>query len=730
MRQLLAICVVLICAACAGAESAVLVTLRAGPRVGGFIDFGAALNLTGGGGTVQISEIAKITLGERIDPNLENEAVVAVGDLQSTNFATREDALAKLRKLGHSAAKPLRQALGSDEAETSRRARELMSELGIAEQAAAELDSVQLTSGKTLKGEAGISEIALRTRWGKLKTQAELVESIEFIRDAAAAQALEKSVAASERKGREFLYMVTDPATLDEHAEAVNPLLELSSDQYEFMAFLNETKDRTLTMDKVPEKKDDTIKWVNTKAGDKLDDAFVVKGVRLRALTKDAVVEVSADQLNNSISGGMSAIAKKSDVEFTFLPPRSKAPANAQDAAEVHGVFFAGCIVYGNSGSVGLAAFDASGRLLGQTFNQRKEPVEQAPPAPNAPPVPQVDRRFEDFLALRSRVPIARLKLFRSAAGKENQTDLRFDDFIFDRPVSCSLRSNECRVETRSGERISGTPRPSDGHSVAMKLPWLGETGEAVTLALDEIKRFEPARVSSLAKKDEKTDEAKKTPEEIKKEKFKRRLHSISPHGVMLQSGEAFRARLMALDEKEALFWLAKGVEIKLPRSAVKIIDLLPDYARENKEEPGPPVGVAANEKPGVLLKRKTGAGQPAAPLPPQEDTSDPKKYTAQGVDRVDDIEVTGVDPNTWMLLFKDDNGNESEIGMTGIRALVFPAAKEADAPQKRAWTLTLREGSRFDINVTRIFTDHIEADMAGGTVKLPADVVESVERK
>src|SRR5262249_10254746 len=157
--------------------------------------------------------------------------------------------------------------------------------------------------------------------------------------------------------------------------------------------------------------------------------------------------------------GGMSAVAKKSGVEFTFLPPQRK-DGTDQPASEVHGVFFAGCIVYGEPGSVGLAAFDAAGRVLRAGAPRPHRPAPQ--PHGQAPAQAQMDQSFDDFLGVRSRVPIARLKLFRTEVGKETQEDLRFDDFVFDRPVTCSLRSNECRIETRAGERISGTPLASN----------------------------------------------------------------------------------------------------------------------------------------------------------------------------------------------------------------------------------------------------------------------------
>jgi hypothetical protein len=79
---------------------------------------------------LKIETLDFIEFGERVDPNVENDANVAVGDLQNDNFETREKAEAKLRSLGRAAAKALKQALSVPDAEVAKRARALLAEMG------------------------------------------------------------------------------------------------------------------------------------------------------------------------------------------------------------------------------------------------------------------------------------------------------------------------------------------------------------------------------------------------------------------------------------------------------------------------------------------------------------------------------------------------------------------------------------------------------------------------
>ena len=105
MRKLAA-CLWLACVVCcasingkaAGAERAVFALLDNGARLLGLADLPDALALNGAdvASSINTSDLLRVVIGERIDPNLQNDALVAVDDLQSADFATREKAVAKI----------------------------------------------------------------------------------------------------------------------------------------------------------------------------------------------------------------------------------------------------------------------------------------------------------------------------------------------------------------------------------------------------------------------------------------------------------------------------------------------------------------------------------------------------------------------------------------------------------------------------------------------------------
>ena len=138
---------------------------------------------------------------------------------------------------------------------------------------------------------------------------------------------------------------------------------------------------------------------------------------------------------------------------------------------------------------------------------------------------------------------------------------------------------------------------------------------------------------------------------------------------------------------------------------------------------------MAPDEKPGVEFKTKPLLDNPAAPQP-KEEKKDPAHNPAQGLPRMDNAEIVSIDPQTHELTVKDDDG-EMTMNLAGIKTLVFPPNPNAGAAaKKRAWSLTLREGSRFDADILKITPKEITAEMAGGTVLLPAETIEAVERK
>ena len=242
----------------------------------------------------------------------------------------------------------------------------------------------------------------------------------------------------------------------------------------------------------------------------------------------------------------------------------------------------------------------------------------------------------------------------------------------------------------------------------------------AVELGLDAIERFEPAR--------EVPNAAVQQPEEG----AKKRTVLGTPHGVLLQSGESFRACFLKLNEKEVLFMLPGGVEMKMPRGALRKIDLQPPAP-----EPGELVAatsVAENEKPGVdFIRReepkKEGAENKAEP-PPEEKKKKDVLQSTQALQRMDDVKIVEADILANELTTEDENGPWT-IGLAPVRTLVFPKDPNAQkaAPQFKDWVLTLREGSSFEISLKAISAENITAEMAGGTVSLPLHVIDSISR-
>ncbi len=270
------------------------------------------------------------------------------------------------------------------------------------------------------------------------------------------------------------------------------------------------------------------------------------------------------------------------------------------------------------------------------------------------------------------------------------------------------------------GDRLAGKAVDADGGDVALRLDFLGEKSAPVKFKLSAIARYEPARTS--ASKDEEKDTTDENGEKEKPRRFG------APHGVLLQSGETFRARLLSLDDKTVVFGLASGTMLKLPRETLRKVELIP--ATRTPGEALPPTALAPDDKPGVNFKTKPSANNPAAPQPETEEKKDPANNPAQGAAGIDDAEIVSVDPQAHEITTKDKDG-EMTMSLAGIKALIFPAHPNAGvAAKKRGWTLALREGSRFDADVTRITPKEITADIAGGTVSLLAETVESGARK
>ena len=101
------------------------------------------------------------------------------------------------------------------------------------------------------------------------------------------------------------------------------------------------------------------------------------RGVLLRATETGAAVEVSAEKVQG-FSGGRCLTAKQSDLEVRFILAKA---GGADRSTEPAGVLHAGAVVRTlGPGTVGIAAYDAAGRLLTQALNTGMAAAVPGPP--------------------------------------------------------------------------------------------------------------------------------------------------------------------------------------------------------------------------------------------------------------------------------------------------------------------------------------------------------------
>ena len=708
---------IFLCAAVRAQQSELpaAITTHGGSRVSGFLAADHPLVLRdstkGGSGrrAVELSLIKNIGFGERIDPNLENDALLAMDDLRSEQFELREKAQARLRGLGRAALRPLRAAAASQDAEEAARAKKLLGELSGRNAADAHEDSVSLLDNSTIRGEISDTAFVLRTRWGVLKFAVQSLESIEMlkagqIRGEALVAAGQPAIEVQEKwvpdagLGAERWLPTDEPfdaAQRVPRGEPPSPLDELAAPGR-----------RLLTMNRMPAPPDQAVpdgdngaprnKLIEILPCTRLENAYAPWGALLHAVEPEAKVEAMP---GNNAGQKLSARITKSDCEIQFILPGS---FNAKSATgREGGVSLIGVVIgAGAPDSVALTVYDRAGRQTAEILNTGM----------------LLPGMQSELLAVRSKTPIVRARISRVGAQKE--TDLFIENIVFDRVVDAQRGSDRACVWLTSGERLSGkvasaTEREAAKDGLKMQSEFLDEKTPQVEIGLDDIERFEPARAPAQK-------EAKKPPV------FGR------ANGVLLQSGESFRARLLSLNEKEVLFVLPGGVELKLPRQTLRKIDLYP--ARPEPGEPAAPTALAADEKPGVDFMNRQGTEAP----PDNDKNKDKEKNknpnvlnSTQALKRIDNAEILRMDMAERELTINDDGG-EWTIGAALVKTLVFPenpAAKKAQ-PRFRDWVLILREGSRFEIAIDSITGDGINAEMAGGVVKLPGEVIESVERR
>jgi len=660
---------------------------------------------------LDLAKVRSILFGERFDPNLENEAQLAVGDLQSDQFATREKALARLRSLGRTAFQALKAASASTDPEVASRARLLLGEMGLLGATAAPGDTVVLEDGRTVQGVVLPAELALRSRWGRLKFPLSRLASLErLVPEEVNAEKLAPAVRAAITIKAKAIE--ADAGRLERMSFPIESIQGEARTERSDAGLFMLTMDRLPNQDRAwpPDKR-----TTAAKAGDRLEDAYAAWGILLRPVDPKAEAKAVEDP-DKAPRPKLVAQVEKSDCDVQFVLPGSH--NRKTGAFRPGGVAAIGAIVVGEQ-DVGMTAFDKSGRQVGEVYSLRD---------------PAWAMQHRRFVGLRSTLPIARVRLFRTGAGKGG--DLLIDELMFDRIVPVERPPGTACVWFSTGERLIGQlSGASLADGLSLRPEFLDEGAAPVQTPLDEAERFEPPYASAP------TEPGKAAAPEAKA----LRVLAGTPHGVLLQGGECFRARLLKLDASTALFMLAGGAELKLPRAVLRKLDLEPAAAAPGEQSA--PVVVLEDEKPGVSFRRKEGAkseipkkaegpAEKAKAEPEEKLEHSPKKkkkdvlQTIQELEPMPNVEIIEVDMLTSELTIKDANG-EMTIGMAPVKSLVFskdPHAQPA-GPRSREWVLALREGSRFQVALTALSVEALTVEMTGAQVILPWGTIESIER-
>ncbi|HYG78483.1 MAG TPA: hypothetical protein VEK08_26015 [Planctomycetota bacterium] len=652
------------------------------------------------------AQIRNIVFGERPDRNQENEALVALGDLQSDQFETRDKALVRLRALGRAAIRPLRQALSAGDAEVAARAKALLAEMNLQNAAAVIGERVLLADETVQNGELSPAEFSLRTRWGLFRFPISSLESLTVLKPG--------------EVQAETLAKESEPITVKAHkSQPINAAAERW--ELDEMQRAGAVGGRhmlgmpVLSMDTVPNPVPNAPRGqrlVATKPGDRLEDAYAPWGILLRAEAKSEI-QTSAEQV--SIQPSASLQLKNSDLNISFVIPGSY---NAKSGESQSGGITMLGVVLENAPRLtyGMAVYDRAGRQLAEVYNLGSN--EKIP----------AGVKTGEFLGVRSKIPIARARIFRTTdAGTR---DILLDDIVFDRVVTVDRPVNSACVWLNSGERLAGQVAGAALESGILLQTDFMPAEKRTAIPFEDITRYEPARQMDEPKKDEGAD---------KTEKMQAKGVSFgTPHGVLLQSGESFRALFIKLDEKEVHFLLAGRVRLSLPRKTLRKIDFYPPAP--DPGEPAAGISVGENEKSGVDFRRKDDQKPPEKPADPKVAADEkppekkPKADVLQGTQELQpmpDVKILEADILTGDLTIEDDNGPWT-IGLAPVKTLVFPkdqSAKKA-APRFRDWLLTLREGSCFEIVLTGITPEGITAEMAGGTVTLPSHVIDSIQKQ
>lgn len=693
--------------AAAEAGWAVRVTTRDGSLLDGQLIAPAELALRPAEGVapfVAWHTVRLLRLAERADPKVNAEARAAVKDLQDDRFEVRSKALERLKALGWAAASALREAQTSSDAEVAAKSRQLLAEMNLKGSGAA-ADVLLRADGAESQVEVALVSLELRTRHGVLRLPAAMLDTLEAL-DAVRAAELAQAVANATAQPVEALPPLPEPANSKaqrfDFGESENMLAGLPRHAAALQGM------RMAGIDKGPDPK------AEIKAGAVVEDLYAAWGLLLRP---DSVGpnsgKIVADD-GEAVAGttqGLSATLErdgargKGSFEARFILPGSFDAARR--SGRPGGVHVFGCMIgKAGEGRIGLEAFDARDRLLLRIFNRQEGAIA-------AGGVQQAE-----FMGVRSTVPIVRVRVFR--ANAEGEDALRIDDIGLGRVLAADRDERFTSITTQTGERYVGhllPPALGVQAALALRPVFLPPTAPAWHVKFGDLALCEPALPDALS--------ATLPPEGAAPP---RRVHAGAPHAVLLQNGEYFRAHLAKLEKDRAVFALAGGAELALPRALLRKIDLYPDATPPG--ETSVTLKVAESEKPGVEFKQKLISGNEAAPQ--REFEKKAPNHPAAGLPRMDNAEILQANYETNELIVDPkDGGGAWPIDLNTARFLVFPhdANAAAGGPQ-HAWTLVLRQGSRFDASLVTLNERELVAEFAGGKVTLPLGLIEALIRK
>jgi hypothetical protein len=325
MRTLFFVWFITISARLAAGETAevpVAVYTQSGSRLHGMLQSRPVVLRKAEGGTLNLdwSTVKSISFGERLDPNLENDALIAINDLGSDKFEVRSAAQTKLRSLGHAAYRALKTAAASGDAETAARAKAMMAELAGRNAADRSQDEFVFTDGKTARGELSSTEALVRTRYGMLAFAAQAVVKIEGVpKSAINLEALVDINAPPQN---------VDVAAVNEkppEAERWDPVQEAALG--EGIRVAEAENIRAVTMEQRP-KPGAPRQALAIERGTRLDDAYSDWGAVMHSSDAAANV-VATDAPGDQVFGGSGHMALKTmaaDLEIDFIKPGSFDP--------------------------------------------------------------------------------------------------------------------------------------------------------------------------------------------------------------------------------------------------------------------------------------------------------------------------------------------------------------------------------------------------------------------